>query len=160
MEPPTVSHSDLLGAFIELNGDLDALRARFSLSGVQLLALLEDPSFRPRLNDVDAFLTRATIKKLQSISADAFICAIKAAPVPIEVHRAATNLARLTSHWGRLPSPPRTRAARPTPAASLIHSSHAANTSIHPFPAAGAPISSTPITSTRAAAMTRSIGTA
>ncbi|MEK6701537.1 MAG: hypothetical protein AABZ53_04690 [Planctomycetota bacterium] len=44
MSQAAPTHSDLLGAYIELQGDLAALRARFALSGLELLAFLEDPA--------------------------------------------------------------------------------------------------------------------
>ncbi len=110
---PTPSHTELLGGYLELQGDLTALCARFSLSGVQLLALLEDPSFRPRLKEIDEFLVRTTILRLQTTAAEALTSAFKTATTPAERCRAGTNLARLSFHWGQLPSPPRTPRARP-----------------------------------------------
>lgn len=110
---PTPSHTELLGAYFELQGDLIALCARFLLSGVQLLALLEDPCFRPRLKEVDEILARSTILRLQSTAADALTCAFMTATTPAERCRAGSNLARLSFHWGQLPAPPRTPRARP-----------------------------------------------
>ncbi|MEK6701835.1 MAG: hypothetical protein AABZ53_06200, partial [Planctomycetota bacterium] len=109
MSQAAPSHSDLLGAYAELNGDLSALRARFSLSGLQLIAFLEDPAITPRLTNLDGFLARSTIQRLQTKSAAVLEHILDTTPDPVERRHAATILTRLACRWGRLPSPPRPR---------------------------------------------------
>ena len=164
MSKAAPSHTDLLGAYAELNGDLTALRARFSLSGLQLIAFLEDPAILPRLTNLNTFLLRSTITRLQTISVDALVSSINSSNDPIERRRAATMLARLTLRCGRLPPAPRPRSAlSPTaviptavnpsaispaamsPTAALPSPIHSSPSS-HPFPTAGAPSSIAPTT--------------
>ena len=71
--PAAPSHTDLLGAFVELQGDLTALCARFSISGLQLLAFLDDPAIKARLSAIEPILTRCTIKRYQTAAGDALI---------------------------------------------------------------------------------------
>lgn len=102
--PIAPSHTELLGAFIELQGDLTALIARYSLGGLQLVAFLEDPAIKERLLTIEPILTRSTIIRYQTAAADALVRALKLTQDPIELRRSATILARITFQWAGLPS--------------------------------------------------------
>ncbi|MEK6703135.1 MAG: hypothetical protein AABZ53_12790 [Planctomycetota bacterium] len=113
---PTPCHIELLGAYAKLGGDLTALCDRFSLNGLQLLAFLDDPAIKERLITLDPILAASAIKRYQTAAAEALTQAFKATQDPVERRRSATILARITFHWGQLPSPP--RAPRATTPAS------------------------------------------
>lgn len=111
--PP--SHSALLTAYLELNGDPLALCARFSLTPVQLLALIEDPVFHSRLQKVQEDLHRAAAMKYQAIAADALLHVMNHTTDPLERRRAAKSLALLARQMGTL-APCPARRELPAPA--------------------------------------------
>ena len=89
----------LLATYAQVNGDFEAFRAKLTLTAAQLLFFIEDNAFAERRVVIDAFLTRATARRYQTIAAEALTKAIKSTDDPIESRRAGSALARMVRFW-------------------------------------------------------------